>query len=98
MKFSLQLYGNQKLKRVVEEKLSEEYIVKDLKGISQRIHITGFSTKLASDERMECTTKMNSALFSDNDEGSVMRITAAKQKNALCCMQIELLNLSAYHS
>lgn len=72
---------NEKFKRIVTEKLSKDYEIRQLRGINPRIRVVGISDKLTGDEVKQYVIKMNSAIFDECSECNVLEVSKLKRAN-----------------
>lgn len=73
-----------KFRKMVEEKLSHSYQVRETHGISPRVRIVGLSEKYPEDQLADYIKKCNSGLFSTNSECKLIKVFPTKKnKNVL---------------
>lgn len=86
---------NQKLLSLANEKLSEDYTVKEIEGIHPRIRVVGMSANFSKDEVANYLRKCNSLIFSNTAQLEVLKVFPLKN-NASKYQAVIQLNRMAY--
>lgn len=71
---------NSRLKKLAQEKLSENYEIREVKGLHPRIRIVGLSEKLDPESICKLVVKQNNEIISSPLDCKVVRIGATKKK------------------
>ena len=74
---------NSRFKRIAEEKLSESYVIKEVKGILPRVKIVGITEKYSDDQLqdlIEYVIKVNSDIFDPNAVCKLLKFFPTKKK------------------
>lgn len=74
---------NEKFRKLVAEKLSADYDIKEVKGISPRLRIVGFSEKYDEETLHNLILKCNQDIFSDDSECKIVKIFATRKNNSI---------------
>lgn len=69
-----------KFKKLVSEKLGEDYEVKEVTKFNPKVRISGFSEKLSEDELVKCLRQQNKSLLSKNFQCKVLIIQSLKKR------------------
>ena len=86
----------QKFKQIAQEKLSNQYDVRKLKGLHPRLRIVGLTDKLDQDTICNLVVKQNRELFSENSDCKIIKIWPTKN-NKNVFQAILQLNIPAYN-
>lgn len=86
---------NDKLRKLAQEKLSDQYTVKEVRGIKPRVRIAGISQKLSDQELVDILVKQNGQLINCQSECTVIKCYPTK-KNQNIYQAILQLNKKTY--
>ncbi|CAH1975592.1 unnamed protein product, partial [Acanthoscelides obtectus] len=64
---------NQKLKAIVQEKLSDSYVIREITGINPRFRLVGMSDKYSDDKLRHLLLKGNTDIFEDDFECKIVK-------------------------
>ncbi|CAH1994989.1 unnamed protein product, partial [Acanthoscelides obtectus] len=64
---------NQKLKAIVQEKLSDSYVIREITGINPRFRLVGMSDKYSDDKLRHLLLKGNTDTFEDDFECKIVK-------------------------
>lgn len=70
---------NDKFKKMVEENLSESYVVREVNGINPRVRIVGITEKYSEENLLDCVFKCNTGLFSDKSLCNLIKLWPTKK-------------------
>lgn len=88
---------NEKLRQLAAEKLAADYDIKEVKGIHPRIRVVGFTEKFTAEELVQYAAKMNTHLFADGWECSVLSITPTKRNKDIHQAVLQLDRTTYYN-
>lgn len=77
---------NVKFKKMVQEKMSQSYEVRELHGVLPRVRIVGMSEKLAEDQLADYIKKCNSDLLSNSECKLIKLFPLRKNKDIFQCI------------
>lgn len=82
---------NERLKKAVEDKLSDSYVVRELRGICPRVKIVGMSEDYSADSFIRLLKKCNPELFSVNTECKVVKMFPTKKNENIfqCILELD---------
>lgn len=70
---------NEKLRKMVQDKMSDSYVVRELNGISPRIRVAGITEKHPVDSLVNYILKCNSDIFLNNAECKLLKFYPTKK-------------------
>lgn len=74
---------NNKLKRIVQQKMSDKYEVLEVRGINPRIRIVGITEKYDNARLLDLIKKCNRGIFSDSSSISLIKFCPIKKNQNL---------------
>lgn len=70
---------NEKFKKMVEENLSDSYVIREVHGVHPRVRIVGITEKYQENELLECIIKCNSDLILENSVCKLIKLCPTKK-------------------
>ncbi|KAG5878312.1 hypothetical protein JTB14_025362 [Gonioctena quinquepunctata] len=83
--------GNTFLENMVQQKLSDSYVIRQVGGVNPRVQLVGLSDHYTSDTLQNLPFKCNKDMFSENSDCKVVKIMSTKKNDKIFQAIIRLM-------